>query len=100
MSVAGILHALSDEVRLEMIRRLADSPEDLTCGELYDDVAKSSASYHFSILRNAGVLDQYARSGRKFNHLRVGEINSAAPGVLASVLDAIRREQSSRHGKK
>lgn len=94
MSVSSILHALSDEARLEMVRRMADSDVDLACGQLYEQIAKSSASYHFSILRSSGIIEQYDKSGRKHNKLRVAEIEEAAPGVLETVLSAYRREHA------
>lgn len=94
MSVSEILHALSDGTRLDMVRRMADSDADLACGQLYEDLAKSSASYHFSILRNSGIIEQYEQSGRKYNKLRSDQIEAAAPGVLKSVLDAFRRERA------
>ncbi|CAB4883026.1 MAG: helix-turn-helix transcriptional regulator [Rhodococcus sp.] len=96
MSVSAILHALSDETRLDMVRRLADSKVDMACGQLYEDLAKSSASYHFSILRNSGIIEQYEQSGRKFNKLRSAHIEAAAPGVLKLVLEAFRREHAGR----
>ena len=55
----GVLQALADPVRLGMVQRLAASAQDLACGGLYENVAKSTASYHFAMLRESGLIEQY-----------------------------------------
>ncbi len=85
-TVSEVLAALADPVRLEIVRRIAAAGHDLPCGVLYDNVAKSTASYHFSLLRGAGVLEQYTDGVRRMNHLRVEELEAVIPGVLSSVL--------------
>ncbi|MGY4720284.1 ArsR/SmtB family transcription factor [Naumannella huperziae] len=86
--IAAVLHALGDPVRLEMVGRLADRGEPQPCGALYDDIAKSTASYHFRLLREAGLIEQYAEGGRTLNVLARAEADRRAPGVLESVLAA------------
>lgn len=89
VSLDAVLQALADPVRLEMVRRLAAADGDLPCGGLYEDVAKSTASYHFTLLRESGLLEQYVVGNRKFNHLRTDEVEVVLPGVLTSVLAAL-----------
>ena len=55
ISLAGVLYALGDPVRLEIVKRLADQ-EELPCAALCIPIAKSTLSHHFKILRDAGVL--------------------------------------------
>ncbi len=90
VSVRKILHALADDTRLEMVRRLDEADTDLSCGALYDGLAKSTASYHFALLRAAGVLTQYVQAGQKLNHLEHEAVEQIAPGVLGAVLHSLR----------
>lgn len=87
--VRALLQALADDIRLEMVRRLAEADDDLVCAALYDDLPRSTASYHFQTLRAAGVIDQYDSGGRRYNHLRRDELDEFAPGLLGAVLGAI-----------
>lgn len=50
-----ILYALSDPARMEIIRHLAGVAE-ATRGELDGGRPKSSASHHFRVLRDAGLM--------------------------------------------
>ena len=43
-SLPAVLNALSDPIRLEMVRRLAAADEPVACTRLYDGIAKSTAS--------------------------------------------------------
>jgi DNA-binding transcriptional ArsR family regulator len=87
--VRAVLQALADEVRLEMVGRLAAADEDLVCAALYDDLPRSTASYHFQILRTSGVIEQYDAGGRRYNRLRRPELEQLAPGLLDAVLTAV-----------
>jgi DNA-binding transcriptional ArsR family regulator len=83
--VLAVLQALADPVRAEMVRRLRSAGEDQSCGVLHDDLPRSTASYHFRILRESGVIDQYDRSGRRLNRLREEYVQDLAPGLLDAV---------------
>lgn len=87
-SLRDVLSALADDIRLEIVRRLATATDDQPCGVLYEGIAKSTASYHFTLLRDAGLIEQYQRNGRKMNRLRQAEIEALAPGLLAAVVTA------------
>ncbi len=55
VTVAGILHALSDPVRLRIVNRLLKSPAGMNCTEttlkLRLTMPKSTCSQHYRILR-------------------------------------------------
>ena len=59
-----VLQALSDPVRLEIVRQLAGCEESagLPCGKIELEVTKSTASHHLKTLRNAGITGR-ARGG-------------------------------------
>jgi DNA-binding transcriptional ArsR family regulator len=81
-----VLAAISDPVRLEMLRRLDPGGEPIACSLLYDGVSKSTASHHFKILREAGVIEHQLISGKTYQRLRLDDVESAYPGVLSSIL--------------
>ncbi|GAB17448.1 putative ArsR family transcriptional regulator [Gordonia effusa NBRC 100432] len=83
--VAKVLQALSDPVRLEMVRRLRDGGPNQGCSDLYDNLPKSTASYHFSILRSCGLIEQHDVAGRRLNTLCDDFVEQSAPGLLAAV---------------
>jgi len=83
-----VLAAVSDPVRLEMVRRLYDDGAPAACARLYDGVSKSTASHHFKILREAGVTERLVIGGQAHQLLRLDEVERVYPGVLNSILAA------------
>jgi DNA-binding transcriptional ArsR family regulator len=66
LTLERVLYALSDPVRLEIIRYLADVPE-ATCGELDGGRPKSSMSHHFRAARcRAGPHPQRRHHASEF----------------------------------
>ncbi len=82
-----VLYALSDPVRLDIVRRLADV-EQASCGELDGGRPKSSMSHHFRVLRDAGLVRTQGVGTTHMNSLRRDEIDRRFPGLLAAVLAA------------
>jgi DNA-binding transcriptional ArsR family regulator len=87
-SLQEVLAALSDPVRLEMVRRLAAADEPVACSRLYEGVSKSTASHHFKILREAGVTERTVVGGQTCQRLRVADVEGTYPGVLSSIVAA------------
>src|SRR4051794_13320582 len=83
-----VLQALSDPVRLEIVRQIAgcESAGEMTCGELELPVTKSTGSHHLKILSAAGVIAEREAGTRKYLSLRRAELDSRFPGLLGSVL--------------
>jgi DNA-binding transcriptional ArsR family regulator len=82
-----VLHALSDSVRLEVVRKLATCGE-ATCAALDGGRPKSSMSHHFRVLREAGLVRTRNDGPTHMNALRRDEIDSRFPGLLAAVIAA------------
>jgi DNA-binding transcriptional ArsR family regulator len=93
ISLAGVLYALGDPVRLEIVKRLATEGE-LACGALNLPVAKSTLSHHFKLLRESGVLQCRKDGTQHLNSLRRGDLEQRFPGLL----DAVLRVAQSQHG--
>jgi DNA-binding transcriptional ArsR family regulator len=95
VSLAGVLYALGDPVRLEIVRRLADQ-EELPCAALCIPIAKSTLSHHFKILRDAGVLHCRKEGTQHINSLRRQELDDRFPGLLDAVLECSEADESDR----
>ncbi|MDG3010516.1 helix-turn-helix transcriptional regulator [Rhodococcus sp. D2-41] len=91
-TVQQVLGALQDPIRLEMVRRLRNAEDCVRCGELYDGINKSTATHHFKILREAGVIERLTVDGQVHQRLRRDEVEKALPGLLESVVAAANRE--------
>jgi DNA-binding transcriptional ArsR family regulator len=91
VDVLTVLQALSDPVRLEMVRQLAaceDGTAGLMCGQFALTVSKSTGSHHLKTLHNAGVTAERAQGVCKYIRLRREELDARFPGLLESVLSA------------
>jgi len=80
-----VLYALSDPVRMEIVRHLAGVAE-ATCGELDGGRPKSSVSHHFRVLRDAGLVHTRNVGTTHMNSLRGEELEMRFPGLLAAIL--------------
>jgi DNA-binding transcriptional ArsR family regulator len=101
ISLAGVLYALGDPVRLEVVRRLAVEGElacaALDCGAIAQGatakpIAKSTMSHHFKILRESGVIYTRKEGTQHINSLRREDLEAQFPGLLEIVLEALKKE--------
>jgi DNA-binding transcriptional ArsR family regulator len=90
IEIATVLQALSDPVRLEIVRQLGACGKggELTCGELVLPVSKSTGSHHLKALSQAGLIAERAEGTRKHLCLRRAELDERFPGLIDSVLRA------------
>ncbi|MEU4654973.1 helix-turn-helix domain-containing protein [Streptomyces sp. NPDC023723] len=92
-SVQKLLRALADPVRLEMVRRLATHPAaEAPCSDLYEGLTKSTATHHFKVLVEAGVLHPVMVGPSRGHRLRRTALQEAAPGLLDALMAAMARE--------
>src|ERR1700712_2179964 len=87
-TLRDVLEALSDPVRLEMVRRLERADAPIACADLYDSVSKSTASHHFKVLREAGLTERLTLGGQTHQRLRLDDLEESYPGVVSSILAA------------
>lgn len=87
ITLTGVLYALSDPVRLSIVKHLAEDNEK-PCGTFCLPVAKSTASHHFRVLREAGIIQMRSEKTQYINSLRREDLDSRFPGLLDSVLRA------------
>lgn len=85
LSLPGVLHALSDPVRLAIVCALRDGAE-LPCGMLAVSVSKSTLSHHLKVLRDAGLTRTRVQGVQRYVSLRADDVEQRFPGLLRSVL--------------
>ncbi|RSN11461.1 transcriptional regulator [Nonomuraea sp. WAC 01424] len=83
LTLAPVLHALSDPVRLELVRRAWASPES-TCSALADGlgVPLSTLSNHFRIMREAGLISMTVDGRSRRVRPRTRDLSERFPGLL------------------
>jgi DNA-binding transcriptional ArsR family regulator len=83
-----VFHALSDPVRLDIVRQLAATSE-ASCHALNAGRPKSSMSHHFRVLRDAGLVRTRTQGTSHANALRRGELDGRFPGLIDALLEAM-----------
>jgi DNA-binding transcriptional ArsR family regulator len=99
VTVAGILHALSDPVRLRIVSKLLKAPAGTNCTEmtlkLRLTMPKSTCSQHYRILREAGLIVSERRGVDLSSRVRASELETRFPGLLASIVRSYTKETPS-----
>jgi DNA-binding transcriptional ArsR family regulator len=86
--LVSVLHALSDPVRLCIVRELAEDAGERRCGSFQFAVTKSTMTHHFKVLREAGVIRQRQDATLRLTSLRREDLEARFPGLLDRVLEA------------
>jgi DNA-binding transcriptional ArsR family regulator len=86
LELTDVLHALSDPLRLELVRVLDSCDEERACGTFDLPVAKSTATHHWRVLRECGVVASRTDGTRKFQRLRRADLDARFPGLLDAIL--------------
>jgi DNA-binding transcriptional ArsR family regulator len=85
----SVLSALGDPVRLKIVETLNRGMDQPCCSVVEGlDLPKSTQSYHFRILREAGVIRTHKSGIYYLNSLRREELDRLFPGLLDAVLTA------------
>lgn len=82
-----VLHALSDPIRLQVVRELAQDGEN-NCSGFGIDSPKSTLSHHFKVLREAGIIWTRREGTQRFFSLRTEELDERFPGLLQAIVNA------------
>jgi DNA-binding transcriptional ArsR family regulator len=88
IDLAAVLHALSDLTRLQIVAALDSRPDACPTGGFDVTVSKSTCTYHFRVLREAGVVSQRCEGRTRMNTLRREDLDARFPGLLDAILDA------------
>lgn len=94
VTVEGILHALSDPVRVAIYADMAGAGCAQTCSTFLQvvdrSIPKSTLSQHFRTLREAGLIRSERQGVEMLNTTRCGEIEQRFPGLLPAIMNAHR----------
>jgi DNA-binding transcriptional ArsR family regulator len=92
VTVEGILHALSDPVRVAIFARIVGSDCPRTCSNFLNitekSIPKSTLSQHFKALREAGLIHGQRIGVEMHNTTRCAEIDKRFPGLIAAIINA------------
>jgi DNA-binding transcriptional ArsR family regulator len=89
ITLAGVLAALSDPMRLKILKKLiAQRGGSLSCSNAAPcaGMAKSTLSHHFRVLRDAGLIRTTKQGVENLNRVRWDEVNGRFPGLLKVIL--------------
>jgi DNA-binding transcriptional ArsR family regulator len=89
LELSAVLHALSDPQRLHVVRVLAETAAPRRCGSFGLSVTKSTATHHFRVLREAGVIEQCEEGTARLNSLRREDLDERFPGLLDAILESV-----------
>jgi DNA-binding transcriptional ArsR family regulator len=96
ISVEGILHALTDPVRVAIYAALLRAKSPLNCtnyAAICDKrIPKSTLSQHFKILREAGLITCERNGVEMQNHSREAELELRFPGLVRNIIAAYEKQ--------
>jgi DNA-binding transcriptional ArsR family regulator len=88
ITLAGVLAALADPMRLRIVKSLLKQNDCMSCTEAAPcpSMAKSTLSNHFRILREAGLIRTSKKGVEHRNVVREADINARFPRLLKTIL--------------
>ncbi len=92
LNLAAVLFALSDPIRLHIVRRL-DRRAEQACN-VFSEVAgappipKSTLTHHFKVLRECGLIAIRNHGTQRLMSLRRPDLDQRFPGLLTAILSA------------
>jgi DNA-binding transcriptional ArsR family regulator len=90
IDLASVMSALSDPVRVQIIRELAERGET-ACGAIPLPVSNATRSHHFRVLREAGLTTTRPVGTHRYVSLRRDCLDERFPGLLDALLAAATR---------
>ncbi len=92
ITVEGILHALSDPVRVAIYADIVAQECSQNCSTFLTvsdkTIPKSTLSQHFRALREAGLIRGERRGVEMHNTSRCAELEQRFPGLLRAIVNA------------
>lgn len=92
IAIPRVLFALSEPLRLSMVRILAERGE-VDSIELGPDLPRSTLTHHTSLLRESGVVFVRAEGRKCMIRLRRDDLDTRFPGLIDTVLSGYRESE-------
>jgi DNA-binding transcriptional ArsR family regulator len=92
IKLSDIFYALSDPTRQSIVKELAEKTV-LNCKSFEFEVAKSTLSHHFKVLRESGLTQTRLSGTLAFISLRREDLDARFPGLLDAILGACAKEE-------
>jgi DNA-binding transcriptional ArsR family regulator len=89
IELASVLDALSDPIRLQVVKRLAAEGQ-CACSTFLDYGQKTNLTYHLARLREAGVTRARAEGAFRIISLRTDDLEARFPGLLTAILASVK----------
>lgn len=103
-TVEGILHAFSDPVRVQIYMDIAKAECPKTCSTYSSvkgkEIAKSTLSQHFKILREAGLIRSERVGVEMHNKTRCAELRERFGPMIMAIIDAYVAQEKHKKRKK
>lgn len=87
IQMTEVFAALSDPHRIEIVRILANTHEQM-CGTFEMGIVRSTLSHHLKVLREAGVIRSRVDGTQRYVSLRREDLDARFPGLLDAILAA------------
>jgi DNA-binding transcriptional ArsR family regulator len=87
IALTVVFQALSDQNRLAIVKMVASRGET-TCSDFEVNIAKSTLSHHFRVLREAGLIETRIQGTQRYVSLRTEDMEARFPGLLKVVVTA------------
>ncbi len=104
ISVEGIIHALSDPVRVRIFAEIAGSECSRTCSNFLQvenrTLPKSTLSQHFKLLREAGLIRSERKGVELHNTTRCKELNERFGELVPTIIAAYMQQDKRRKTKR
>jgi len=84
IALSAVLHALSDPLRLQIVRHLV--PRDEESCAFGVPVTRSTLSHHLRVLREAGLTQTRITGTQRFVSVRRDDLEARFPGLLAAIV--------------
>jgi DNA-binding transcriptional ArsR family regulator len=100
VTIEGVLHALSDPVRVAIYANIVASECAQSCSTFLKvsekSIPKSTLSQHFKVLREAGLIHSERHGVEMHNTSRCAELDKRFPGLIAAIVNAHKNEATRR----
>lgn len=104
VTVEGVLHALSDPVRVAIFAGIATQGCPQTCSAFgmvrEKPIPKSTLSQHFKVLREAGLVRSERHGVEMRNVSRCDELDERFPGLVRAIVNAYSGQAKAKCGSR